>query len=412
MIEIKGKYNTAIVYQSEIDETTYSQIQLLVNQPFVEGETIRIMPDCHAGTGCVIGYTQTLRNDKVCPNLVGVDIACGMLTVKLEGLKENAIDLDSFNDFIKTNIPVGRDIYDESQTIFPEILNLKCYKELKDSGRFERALGTLGGGNHFMELDKDSEGNLYFIVHTGSRNLGKQVAEYYQDLADAICNRNLDKYNLERDNLIKTYKETGRKSEIQKALLELNKKYKESKHVVPKDLAYLEGSHCVDYLYDMRICQWYAEENRRRICKKVVDYFGFNWYGLYKFSTLHNYIDIGQRMLRKGAIDCSLDRKVLIPINMRDGSIIARGKGNEEYNCSGPHGAGRLLSRSDAKELISMDEFKKSMEGIYTSCVSENTLDESPMAYKSIDSVLPWIKETAEVIDIIKPIWNYKAGGS
>lgn len=260
-----------------------------------------------------------------------------------------------------------------------------------------------------MELDQGSDGEIYFVVHTGSRNLGKQVADYYQNLADGICNRGLDTYFIEKAQLIERYKVEGRKSEIQSALKELSQKYKESTEKVPKDLAWLEGSHLEDYLHDMRICQWYATLNRRIICEKVVKYFGLDWFKLRKFETIHNYIDLEQKILRKGAIDCSETKTVLIPINMRDGSIIANGKGNVNYNCSGPHGAGRLMSRNQAKESISLDDFKKSMEGIYTSCVSEDTLDESPMAYKSIESVLPWIEETADVVDIIKPIWNYKA---
>ena len=409
MIEIKGQYNSAIIYQSEIDDATRDQVQTIVNQPFVEGETIRIMPDCHAGAGCVIGTTMTINNGRVCPNLVGVDIGCGMLLIELKGIRKEDIDFDDFDKFISTHIPVGKEVYEARQVHFPEILNLKCYREMKDAGRFERAIGTLGGGNHFMELDEGSDGRIYFVVHTGSRNMGKQVADYYQDLADGICNKGLDAYFVEKANLIETYKAEGRKTEIQNALKELQKKYKENTEKVPKDLAWLEGSHLEDYLYDMRICQWYATLNRRTICEKVVKYFGLDWFGLRKFETIHNYIDFEQKILRKGAIDCSFGKTVLIPINMRDGSILAEGKGNPDYNCSGPHGAGRLLSRNAAKETISLDDFKKSMDGIYTSCVSEDTLDESPMAYKSIESVLPWIKETADVVDIIKPIWNYKA---
>ncbi len=409
MIEIKGQYNNAIIYQSEIDDATREQVQTIVNQPFVEGETIRIMPDCHAGAGCVIGTTMTINNGRVCPNLVGVDIGCGMLLVKLEGVRREDIDFSDFDKFISTHIPVGKEVYEARQAHFPEILNLKCYRELKDSGRFERAIGTLGGGNHFMELDVDSWGRVFFVVHTGSRNMGKQVADWYQDFADGLCNRGLDTYFVEKANLIETYKREGRKSEIQNALKELQKRYHERSEKVPKDLAWLEGSHLEDYLHDMRICQSYASLNRKTICEKVARYFGLDYDKLDKFETIHNYIDFDQKILRKGSIDCSEGKLVLIPINMRDGSVVAEGKGNREYNCSGPHGAGRLMSRNQARENISLDDFKKSMDGIYTSCVSGDTLDESPMAYKSIESVLPWIEETAKVLDIIKPIWNYKA---
>ena len=409
MIEIKGKYNTAVIYQSEIDEATRDQVQTIVDQPFVEGETIRIMPDCHAGAGCVIGTTMTINNGKVCPNLVGVDIGCGMYIVALKGIKEEDIDFKAFEEFIKTHVPTGRDIHESRKVKFTDILDLKCYRELKDAGRFERAIGTLGGGNHFLELDRDSEGNIYFVVHTGSRNMGKQVADYYQDLADGICNRQMDAYFVEKANLIETYKAEGRKYEIQAALKELNQKYKENINKVPKDLAWLEGDHLNDYLHDMDICQRYAQLNRETICREVCKFFNIDFDTAGKFETIHNYIDLEQKMLRKGAIDCSAYKAVLIPLNMRDGSIVAEGKGNVNYNCSGPHGAGRLLSRNQAKENISLEDFEKSMEGIYTSCVSYDTLDESPMAYKPMESVLPWIKETAEVVDIIKPIWNYKA---
>ena len=409
MIEIKGQYNTAIIYQSEIDDATRDQVQTIVNQPFVEGETIRIMPDCHAGAGCVIGTTMTLTNGRVCPNLVGVDIGCGMYLVSLKGIKEEDIDFKALDEFVETHIPTGRNIHEGRKVKFPDILNLKCYRELKDTSKFERAIGTLGGGNHFLELDRDTEGTIYFVVHTGSRNMGKQVADYYQDLADGVCNRGLDTYFVEKANLIETYKAEGRKSEIQNALKELQKKYKENTEKVPKDLAWLEGSHLEDYLHDMDICQRYAQLNREIICREICRFFGIDFDTAGKLETIHNYIDLEQKMLRKGSIDCSEGKGVIIPVNMRDGSIIAVGKGNKDYNCSGPHGAGRLLSRNQAKETISLEDFKKSMDGIHTSCVSEGTLDESPMAYKSIESVLPWIKETADVVDIIKPIWNYKA---
>lgn len=409
MIEIKGTYNTAIIYQSEIDDTTRDQVQTIVNQPFVEGETIRIMPDCHAGAGCVIGTTMTLTNGKVCPNLVGVDIGCGMLVLKLEGIRKEDIDFKDFDNFIRTHIPSGRNIHDSRKVKFSEIQNLKCFRELKDTPNFERAIGTLGGGNHFLELDEGSDGTIYFVVHTGSRNMGKQVADYYQDLADGVCNRGLDAYFVEKAELIAKLKAEGRKTEIQSALKELQQKYKENQNRVPKDLAWLEGSHLEDYLYDMRICQWYASKNRETICHIICDYFNLDWFTIPKFETIHNYIDLEHKILRKGAIDCSEGKKVLIPINMRDGSIIAYGKGNAEYNFSGPHGAGRLMSRNQARENIKLEDFEKSMEGIFTTCVSERTLDESAFAYKSIESVLPWIEDTAEVVDIIKPIYNFKA---
>lgn len=409
MIEIKGKYNTAIIYQSEIDEATWAQVQTIVDQPFVEGETIRIMPDCHAGAGCVIGTTMTLTNGRVCPNLVGVDIGCGMLTIRLDGIKKEDIDFKKFDDFIRTHIPSGRNIHESRKTKFPMIQNLKCFRELRDTPNFEKAIGTLGGGNHFIELDEGSDGTIYFVVHTGSRNMGKQVADYYQNLADAICNRNMDAYFIEKAEIISKLKAEGRKTEIQPALKALAEKYKNSYENVPKDLAYLEGSHFEDYLHDMQICQWYATKNRDTIGHIICEFFNLDWYSLPKFQTIHNYIDFEQKILRKGAIDCSEGKTVLILINMRDGSIIAVGKGNTDYNYSGPHGAGRLMSRNQARENIKLEDFEKSMEGIFTTCISEKTIDESAFAYKSIESVLPWIEDTAEVYEMITPIYNFKA---
>ena len=409
MIVIKGKYNDAVVYQTEIDETTQTQLQTLVDQPFVAGEKIRVQADTHAGAGCVIGFTQTIGNGKVCPNLVGVDIGCGMYLIKLEGIKEDNIDFEKLDDFVKTHIPTGRNIHDNRISRFADILNLKCYRELKDTSKFEKAIGTLGGGNHFLEIDKDDEGNLYFVVHTGSRNMGKQVADYYQDLADGICNHGLDTYFIEKAELIAKYKAEGRKTEIQSALKALQERYKENSNKVPKDLAYLEGQHLEDYLHDMDICQRYAQLNRETILRQICKFFNLDFDSIEKFETIHNYIDLEQKILRKGSIDCSEGKRVLIPINMRDGSIIAVGKGNPEYNFSGPHGAGRLMSRNEARANISMEAFKESMKDIHTSCVCEDTLDESPMAYKPMESILPWITDTCEVEKIIRPVWNYKA---
>ena len=261
-----------------------------------------------------------------------------------------------------------------------------------------------------MELNEDKNGDLYFVVHTGSRNMGKQVADYYQDLADGICNKGLDTYFIEKAELISKLKAEGRQTEIQLALTQLKRKYEEKKDRVPKDLAWLEGTHFEDYLHDMDICQRYAQLNRETICRLVCDFFKIDFDNVEKFETIHNYIDVEQKILRKGAIDCSERKLVLIPVNMQFGSAVCMGKGNKDYNYSGPHGAGRLLSRNQARENISLDNFKKSMEGIFTSCISEKTVDESPMAYKSWESIKPWIEDTADIIEIIKPIYNYKAG--
>lgn len=407
MLELTGKFNSAKIFQSEIDEATRTQVQTILDQPFVENETIRIMPDCHAGAGCVIGTTMTINNGKVCPNLVGVDIGCGMYLMKLEGIRRENIDFSALDTYIRNNIPYGMNIRGKEVIKFEKLKELRCYSNLKNTYKFELAIGTLGGGNHFLEVDEGKD-SIYFVVHTGSRNLGKQVAEHYQNLADEMCNNNLAAYFIEKERLISTLKSEGRTSEIQKALTELKKEY-ESSEKIPKDLAYLEGVYLEDYLHDMAICQEYACLNRETILRIISKFFGLDFDKVEKFETIHNYIDLENKILRKGSIDCSLGKKVLIPVNMRDGAIIAIGKGNVDYNCSGPHGAGRLMSRSEAKEKVSLEDFKESMKGIFTTCVNEETLDESAFAYKSMENIVPWIEDTCEIIEVIKPIYNFKA---
>ena len=407
MLELTGKFNSAKIFQSEIDEATRTQVQTILDQPFVENETIRIMPDCHAGAGCVIGTTMTINNGKVCPNLVGVDIGCGMYLMKLESIRREDIDFSALDAYIRNNIPYGMNIRGKEVIKFEKLKELRCYSNLKNAYKFELAIGTLGGGNHFLEVDEGKD-SIYFVVHTGSRNLGKQVAEHYQNLADEMCNNSLAAYFIEKERLISTLKSEGRTSEIQKALTELKKEY-ESSEKIPKDLAYLEGVYLEDYLHDMAICQEYACLNRETILRIISKFFGLDFDKAEKFETIHNYIDLENKILRKGSIDCSLGKKVLIPVNMRDGAIIAVGKGNVDYNCSGPHGAGRLMSRSEAKEKVSLEDFKESMKGIFTTCVNEETLDESAFAYKSMESIIPWIEDTCEIVEVIKPIYNFKA---
>ena len=410
MIELKGKYNTAIVYQDEanMEESCLEQIKTIADCEAYRNSKIRIMPDAHSGLGSCIGFSATYT-DKVIPGTIGVDISCGMRLVKLEGIKEEDIDMKAFDNYFHTHIPMGRNIHESRKVKFNDILNLKCYRELKDTSKFERAIGSLGGGNHFGELDKDTKGNIYFVVHTGSRNMGKQVAEYYQDLADGICNKGLDAYFVEKANLIEKYKAEGRKTEIQSALKDLAQKYKESSNKVPKDLAWLEGDHLNDYLHDMKICQDYASLNRETICREVCKFFNLDYDHVETFETLHNYIDLDFKIIRKGAIRALKGEKVIIPVNMRDGSIIGIGKSNPDYNYSAPHGAGRLMSRNQAKSTISLEDFEKSMEGIFTTSVSYDTIDESPFAYKSINSIIPWIKDTVDIVEVIKPIYNVKA---
>lgn len=395
MIELKGKYNDAIVYTDLIDESTVSQIVDLCGQEFAKNSKIRIMPDCHSGKGCVIGTTMTIK-DKVVPNLVGVDIGCGVITVKL---KDKQIDFQKLDEVIRKYIPSGMNIRKTPHRLleYTRVEDLRCVCKI-NTGRADLSLGTLGSGNHYMEADVDKEGNIYLVVHTGSRNLGKQVAEYYQNLAIKKLTSNKEI----KQELIKTLKEQGREKEIQSEL----KKIKETTNI-PKDFCYLEGSDFEDYIHDMRIVQQYANFNRLAIVEEIVNHMGFTIEE--KFITIHNYIDTKNMILRKGSISAQKGEKVLIPLNMRDGSIIAIGKGNEEWNCSAPHGAGRILSRNKAKEQVSLDEYKKSMEGIWTTSVNESTIDESPMVYKPMELIIDNIQDTVDIVDIIKPVYNYKA---
>ena len=406
---IKGRYASAVVYVVNLDPMSEKQIQTLCDAPFVEGEDIRIMPDAHAGKGCVIGYTQTIRSGKVCPSLVGVDISCGMLCIKLGNVD---IDLKRFDDIVHATIPTGTDIHETKIASFERLQELKCYNHLKYAGRLEKSLGTLGGGNHFIELDKDDEDNIYLVIHTGSRNLGSQIAEYYQNLADEVVNRGMT-LSERKAEIIRTYKAEGREKEIQKALKNAEKEYKnEDNRVIDKSLAYLEDSHYDDYLHDSRIAGGYATLNRYIIGNVIIKaYFGIKESidNYEYFETVHNYIDTDDMLIRKGAISAHEGEIVLIPISMKDGAFICKGKGNVDYNMSAPHGAGRRLSRKTAYKVLSMDEFRKKMEGIYSTCVVESTIDESPMAYKSLDDILPMLEGTCEVLKHIRPIYSFKA---
>lgn len=409
-IIISGKHSEAVIYATLLEDSAKEQIQTLVNAPFVEGETIRIMPDAHAGAGCVIGYTQTIRGRRVCPNLVGVDISCGMVTVKLGKMD---INLPRFDELVNATIPAGLEVHEGRIVHFPELQELKCYRTLKDTKRIERSIGTLGGGNHFIELDKASDGTVYLVIHTGSRNLGKQIAEYYQERADQVVNHDMGAYYRKRDEIISSYKAEGRRNEIQKALETLKAEYqKKNLNIVSKDLAWLEGQDFEDYLHDSAIAADYAHLNRMTIADLIIKaYFGkgYSIDDFEHFETVHNYIDLEDMMIRKGAISAHEDEKVLIPISMKDGALICTGLGNPDYNMSAPHGAGRRLSRAAAFEKLSMGEFKHQMEGIYSTSVAESTLDESPMAYKGLEDILPMLEGTCTVIEHIKPIYSFKA---
>ena len=398
MLEIKGKVNTAICYAKVVEDEAIEQIRRMCDYEFTEGSKIRIMPDVHAGKGCTIGTTMTVK-DKAVPNVVGVDIGCGMYTVNLGNVDIDFEKLDAAAHYI----PSGMDVWEGRQERF-DLQQLRCYRELKDTKRLERSLGTLGGGNHFIEVDVAADGTKYLVIHTGSRNLGKQVAQIYQSIAIDLA-KGKEEYFQKREEIIRTYKEQGRRSEIQKALKEIEWTEKESE--VPDDLCFVYGQYFDDYMHDVEICQQFALRNREKIAEILLERTGMT--GTDGFHTIHNYIDTNEMILRKGAIAAHQEEKVLIPINMRDGSVLAMGKGNPEWNYSAPHGAGRLMSRTKAKSELDLDEYVKEMQGVYTTSVSLNTLDEAPMAYKSLEDIIDVIRDSVDIIDIMKPIYNFKA---
>ena len=399
-IEIKGKVNTALCYAKVVEEEAIGQIRRMCDYAIAEDSKIRIMPDVHAGKGCTIGTTMTIT-DKVVPNVVGVDIGCGMYTVNLGKDDVDFEKLDEAAHFI----PSGREVWEGRQERF-DLTDLHCYRELKDAKRLARSLGTLGGGNHFIEIDEATDGTKYLIIHSGSRNLGKQVAELYQKLAINL-NRGYGEYLKKRDEIISSYKEQGRRSEIQSALKQLQWQVYESPVSIPEDLCYLEGKYLEDYLHDVDICQVFARRSREKMAEIILERTRMN--GCDAFHTIHNYIDTDEMILRKGAIAAHKGERVLIPINMKDGSILAIGKGNPEWNYSAPHGAGRIMSRTKAKNELNLGEYKKVMEGVYTTSVNGNTLDEAPMAYKSLEDIIDVVRESVDVIDVMRPIYNFKA---
>lgn len=395
---IQGKVATAIAYANVIEQEAIDQIRRMCDYDFTEGSTIRIMPDVHAGKGCTIGTTMTIR-DKAVPNVVGVDIGCGMYTVKLN---EREVDFARFDEAAHY-VPSGMNVWEGRKEHF-DLEALRCFRALKDTRRLQRSLGTLGGGNHFIEIDRAADGTLYLVIHTGSRNLGKQVAEYYQHLAVEL-NQGREEYFKKRDALIAEYKAAGRRKEIQAALKELH--WANKPLTVPEDLCYVYGEYLDDYLHDVEICQQFARRNRELIAEVLLSRSGLT--GGEAFHTIHNYIDTREMILRKGAIAAHKDEKVLIPINMRDGSVLAIGRGNPDWNYSAPHGAGRLMSRTAARQSLDMDAYAEAMKGIYTTSVNASTIDEAPMAYKSIDDIIGVIRDSVDVIDIMKPIYNFKA---
>lgn len=399
MIEVKGKYNEARIFTEVVDSASIAQVQELCNQEFTAGSRIRLMPDIHAGKGCTIGTTMTIT-DKVVPNLVGVDIGCGMETTRI---REKRLELQKLDKLIYEKIPSGFSIREKAHRYASQIdlSQLHCARHV-DLLRAEKSIGTLGGGNHFIEVDKDDEGNLYLVVHSGSRHLGVEVADYYQNEGYKVLNHT-DDASLEA--LVMQMKAEGREKEIQK---ELKKRKNVKQTSIPRTLAYVSGELFQHYIHDMKIVQQFAMLNRQAMMDELVK--GLKLHVEEQFTTIHNYIDTDAMILRKGAVSAKAGEQLLIPINMRDGSLLCVGKGNEDWNFSAPHGAGRLMSRAEAKQSFTVSEFKKQMADVFTTSVNRSTLDECPMAYKGMQDILDNIGPTADVVKIIRPIYNFKAG--
>ncbi len=416
MKTIEG-YNVKI-FTDNVEEIALDQIRQLLSIDVFSDKKIRIMPDVHAGAGCVIGFTGNL-GDKVIPNIVGVDIGCGMRILNLD--KVSDIDFHAFHEHICATVPSGKivredrfgfrplvgeelDIYREAKQL---VMQLHCYREIKDSGRINRAIGSLGGGNHFIELDRDDEGNVYLVIHTGSRNLGKQVAEIYQKRAVKHLIEGADELEETIRCTIEEYKAAGRRSELQEVIKKMRQSFKSSRPSLPPDLCYVEGEAREQYLHDMRLCQRWAVLNRKLIAILLLKFFsGIDI--IEEFESIHNYIS-DDNIIRKGAISAEEGERCIIPLNMRDGSLLCTGKGNPDWNCSAPHGAGRVLSRAQAFQKITMADFEASMQGIYSESVNDATIDESPMVYKPAEEIIANIGDTVNIDTIIRPIFNFKA---
>lgn len=406
------------IFTDNIEENALEQIKTLLSIDVFADKKIRIMPDVHAGAGCVIGFTGNL-GDKVIPNIVGVDIGCGMRILNLGNIGN--IDFHAFHEHIRGNVPSGKivredrfgfkPLVNEEMEIYREakklVTELRCYRELKDSGRINKAIGSLGGGNHFIELDKDDDGNVYLVIHTGSRNLGKQVADIYQNRAIKHLTEGADEFEETIKCTIEEYKATGRRSELQSVIKQMRKSQQDAEPILPRDLCYVENDAREDYLHDMRICQRWAVLNRKLISLLLLKFFS-NVSIIEEFESVHNYIS-DDNIIRKGSISAAEGERCIIPLNMRDGSLLCIGKGNPDWNYSAPHGAGRVLSRTQAYEQIKMEDFEASMAGIYSESVNDFTRDESPMVYKPADEIIANIGDTVSIDTIINPIFNFKA---
>lgn len=404
-MKVSGKYGEAQVFASSLDDDPREQIEMLLDQDFIQGAKVRIMPDVHSGKGCVIGFTADM-GEKIIPNIVGVDIGCGVITVKLG---EAYPDFPKLDKIIRESIPVGVKVRSDIAVEFDRLEELYCYREIDNTKRILKSIGTLGGGNHFIEVGEDSKGLKYLVIHTGSRNLGKQIADYYQNIAIELCSGK-EEFFTRKEELINRHMEQGKNSGIKGALIELEKEYAHLEPKYPKDLCFLTGKYAQEYLHDMKISQEYASLNRRTIADIILKQATGRGLEFYEyFETIHNYIDFRDNVIRKGAISAKKGEEVLIPLNMRDGSILGIGKGNEDWNNSAPHGAGRLLSRKQAKKKHSLEEYIETMEGVYSTTVNKDTLDENPKAYKPKEEILENLDETVEVLEFIKPLYNFKS---
>lgn len=400
MFTVDGMFNTIKVFTDDCEQTALNQIMALANNPHFKQSKIRMMPDVHSGAGCVIGTTMTVH-DKVVPNLVGVDIGCGVLVVQMSKLTN--LDFKKLDRVIRNKVPAGKNIHIKTYAKFDQLYDMVCAPEV-NLFRAELSIGTLGGGNHFIELDKDNEDNYYLLIHSGSRHLGVEVCNYYQNLAWETLN---GRSKQDKKNLIERFKAEGREKDIQKALENLSKLERTD---VTKDMAYLEGNNLKDYLHDIAIVQAFAVMNRLMIADIIIN--EMDWHPKEMFQSIHNYIDVHNMILRKGAISAREGEKIIIPLNMRDGALICKGKGNPDWNYSAPHGAGRIMSRSQARKLLSETEYKDTMQkaNIYTTSANASTIDEAPMAYKAWTSIEKNIYPTVEIINHIRPVYNFKAG--
>ncbi len=406
------------IFTDNVEENALEQIKKLLSIDVFADKKIRIMPDVHAGAGCVIGFTGDL-GDKVIPNIVGVDIGCGMRVLKLGQLSD--IDFHAFHEHIRNNVPSGKiaresrfgfkPLVNEEMEIYREakqlVMQLRCYRELKDSGRINKSIGSLGGGNHFIELDRDDEDNVYLVIHTGSRNLGKQVAEIYQAKAIKHLTEGADEFEETIKRTIEEYKAAGRRAELQDVIRQMRRERQKAETTLPADLCYVEGEMRENYLHDMRLCQRWAVLNRKLISLLLLKFFPCVTVEE-EFESVHNYIS-DDNIIRKGSISAADGERCIIPLNMRDGSLICTGKGNPDWNSSAPHGAGRVLSRTQAYERITMEDFEESMKGIYSESVNDFTRDESPMVYKPAEEIISNIGDTVTIDTIIRPIFNFKA---